>query len=203
MQKVSTSMLSTSITIDPEEVVGVLTADKGGTGFSSYTVGDITYSSSPTVLTKLNAVATGNALISGGIATAPLWGKIGLTTHVAGVLPVANGGTGESTIGAAMIALGALGVTSSDLTLGTSGFIKFANGFMIQWGKYTSATDSYTSVTYDEPFTLGSVAVCSGARPIGSAQENAPGVTSCSATGFSSYNASDTSVDTFWIAVGV
>ena len=86
MQKVSTSMLSTSITIDPEEVVGVLTADKGGTGFSSYTVGDITYSSSPTVLTKLNAVATGNALISGGIATAPLWGKIGLTTHVAGCL---------------------------------------------------------------------------------------------------------------------
>jgi hypothetical protein len=39
-------------------------------------------------------VATGNALISGGVNTAPSYGKIGLTTHVSGTLPVANGGTG-------------------------------------------------------------------------------------------------------------
>ncbi|HMC99403.1 MAG TPA: hypothetical protein VKH37_04590, partial [Ferruginibacter sp.] len=41
--------------------------------------------------------ATGNALISGGTSTAPSWGKIGLTTHVSGVLPIANGGTNSST----------------------------------------------------------------------------------------------------------
>jgi hypothetical protein len=45
----------------------------------------------------LAGVATGNALISGGIGVAPSYGKIGLTTHVSGVLPVANGGTGVTT----------------------------------------------------------------------------------------------------------
>jgi hypothetical protein len=41
--------------------------------------------------------ATGNALLSGGVATAPVYGKVGLTTHVSGTLPVANGGTGVTT----------------------------------------------------------------------------------------------------------
>lgn len=65
----------------------------GGTGQSSYAVGDLLYASSTTALSKLADVATGNALISGGVSTAPSWGKIGLTTHVSGTLPVANGGT--------------------------------------------------------------------------------------------------------------
>jgi hypothetical protein len=66
----------------------------GGTGFSSYTIGDILYADTATTLAKLSDIATGNALISGGIATAPSWGKIGLTTHVSGILPSSNGGTG-------------------------------------------------------------------------------------------------------------
>jgi hypothetical protein len=44
-------------------------------------------------LSKLADVATGNALISGGVGVAPSYGKIGLTTHVSGTLPTANGGT--------------------------------------------------------------------------------------------------------------
>lgn len=71
----------------------VLDVESGGTGLSSYTIGDILYASAATVLSKLADIATGNALISGGVATAPSWGKIGLTTHVSGTLPVANGGT--------------------------------------------------------------------------------------------------------------
>ncbi len=67
--------------------------DYGGTGLSSYAVGDILYASGSTTLAKLADVATGNALISGGVTTAPAWGKIGLTTHVSGTLPTANGGT--------------------------------------------------------------------------------------------------------------
>jgi hypothetical protein len=45
-------------------------------------------------LAKLADVAVGNALISGGVGSAPSYGKIGLATHVSGTLPVANGGTG-------------------------------------------------------------------------------------------------------------
>jgi len=73
-----------------------ITAAKGGTGQTSYAVGDLLYASTTTALSKLADVATGNALISGGVSTAPSWGKIGLTTHVSGTLPTANGGTGLS-----------------------------------------------------------------------------------------------------------
>lgn len=76
-----------------------LSAANGGTGNSSYTTGDILYASGATALSKLADVATGNALISGGVGTAPSWGKIGLTTHVSGTLPVANGGTGITSFG--------------------------------------------------------------------------------------------------------
>lgn len=75
-------------------VTGILPAANGGTGQSSYAVGDITYASGSTTLAKLADVATGNALLSGGVGTAPAYGKVGLTTHVSGTLPVANGGTG-------------------------------------------------------------------------------------------------------------
>lgn len=80
-------------------LAGTLDADNGGTGQSSYTTGDILYASGASALSKLAGVATGNALISGGVATAPSWGKIGLTTHVSGTLAVANGGTGLTAVG--------------------------------------------------------------------------------------------------------
>ena len=74
-----------------------IAVNKGGTGLTSYAIGDIVYASGATTLAKLSDVATGNALISGGVGVAPSWGKIALTTHVSGTLPVANGGTGVTT----------------------------------------------------------------------------------------------------------
>jgi hypothetical protein len=71
-----------------------VSAPLGGTGQTSYAVGDLLYASTTTALAKLADVAVGNALISGGISAAPSWGKIGMATHVSGTLPVANGGTG-------------------------------------------------------------------------------------------------------------
>jgi hypothetical protein len=69
---------------------GQLSAVRGGTGQSSYAVGDILYADTTTSLAKLPDVATGNALISGGVGVAPTYGKIGLTTHISGILPFAN-----------------------------------------------------------------------------------------------------------------
>lgn len=69
-------------------------ATNGGTGQTVFAVGDLLYASTTTALSKLADVATGNALISGGVGVAPSWGKIGLTTHVSGNLPVTNLGSG-------------------------------------------------------------------------------------------------------------
>jgi hypothetical protein len=73
--------------------LSTITAVKGGTGQTSYAIGDLLYANTTTTLAKLADVATGNALISGGVGVAPSWGKVGLTTHVSGTLPTANGGT--------------------------------------------------------------------------------------------------------------
>lgn len=66
-------------------------ASAGGTGFGSYTRGDMLYSPSTGGLAKLNIVAAGSVLLSG---LDPAWGKVGLTTHVSGTLAATNGGTG-------------------------------------------------------------------------------------------------------------
>lgn len=74
-----------------------IAVNKGGTGLTSYAIGDIVYASGATTLAKLADVATGNALISGGVGVAPSWGKIDLTVCVSGTLPVVSGGTGVTT----------------------------------------------------------------------------------------------------------
>jgi len=111
------------------QVIGwkVVPATAGGTGITSYAVGDLLYANTTTTLAKLADVATGNALISGGVSTAPSWGKIGLTTHVSGVLPVANGGTNASTASITAFnnitgysASGATGTTTTNLVFSTS-----------------------------------------------------------------------------------
>jgi hypothetical protein len=78
-------------------LAGTLSAANGGTGVTSYAIGDLLYASGATTLSKLADVATGNVLISGGVGVAPAYGKVGLTTHVSGTLSVANGGTGVTT----------------------------------------------------------------------------------------------------------
>lgn len=59
----------------------VVAAASGGTGLSTYAIGDLIYASGVLALSKLADVATGNALISGGVNTAPSWGKI-TSSHV-------------------------------------------------------------------------------------------------------------------------
>jgi hypothetical protein len=95
------------------EGTGVTLAINGGTGISSYSVGSILYANTTTTLAKLPDVATGNALISGGVNAPPLWGKIGLSTHVSGLLTVPNGGTGATTLTGYVRGNGAAALTAT------------------------------------------------------------------------------------------
>lgn len=102
-------------------------ANHGGTGFSSYAVGDLLYADSTSTLAKLADIAVGNVLLSGGVATAPSWGKVSLTAAVSGILPAANGGTGVAnsntiTLGGNINTAGALTTTGANaLTIATTG----------------------------------------------------------------------------------
>jgi hypothetical protein len=123
----STGLTPATATTGAVTVAGTLVAVNGGTGQSSYAVGDLLYASTTTALSKLADVATGNALISGGVGVAPSWGKIALTTHISGVLPVANGGTNASTASITSFnnitgytAAGATGTTSTNLVFSAS-----------------------------------------------------------------------------------
>ena len=126
-----------------------LSETQGGTGYSSYTTGDILYASSSTTLARLSDVAAGNALISGGVGIAPSWGKIGLTSHVSGTLPVANGGTGAITLTGYLVGNGTgaftavstipnAGLTNSAITIGSTS---------ISLGASSSTLSGLTTVT--------------------------------------------------------
>ena len=105
---------NTAIAIDTSQITsGTLGVARGGTGIASYAVGDIVYASGATTLAALADVATGNVLISGGVTTAPSWGKVALTTHVSGTLGVTNGGTGSSSFTANGVIYGGLTSTGA------------------------------------------------------------------------------------------
>jgi hypothetical protein len=124
-------------------------AAHGGTGLTSYGVGDIIFASGTTTLSTLPDVATGNALISGGVGVAPTYGKIGLTTHVSGTLSIANGGTNGTaapTAGAvaygtgAAYAFSAAGSSNQVLLSGGTGAPTWTNQSSLSVGSATSAT---------------------------------------------------------------
>jgi hypothetical protein len=78
-------------------VEGILPVVYGGTNLAAYVVGDLLYASAVDALSRLADIAVGNVLLSGGVGAAPSYGKVGLTTHVSGILPIANGGTNAAT----------------------------------------------------------------------------------------------------------
>lgn len=55
------------------DVTGILPVANGGSGFGSYTIGDLLYANTTTTLAKLADVALGSVLISGGVGVAPSW----------------------------------------------------------------------------------------------------------------------------------
>lgn len=187
-------------------LTNALAAAQGGTGINVYAVGDIVYASTTTALSKLPDVATGNALISGGVGVAPSYGKVGLTTHVSGTLPLANGGTNATTAAAAFT-----NIVATAATLSTIGSITFANGLIVKWGQYTG-----TAVTPNNPITITFatafptacftfvcspvVASYSGTSDSWLLQQGAPTVSG--ATIYVAASANNEALQANWIAIG-
>lgn len=140
-------------------VTGTVGVATGGTGLTSYAAGDLVYASAATTITKLAKAAVGNVLLSGD---APSWGKVGLTTAVSGVLPVANGGTGAVTASAARTALGLVIGTDVPAVTGTGasgtwGIGITGNAGTVTNGVYTNTTQTISGVkTFTTDIKYGS-----------------------------------------------
>lgn len=122
-------------------ITGVLPAANGGTGQSSYAVGDLLYADTTTSVAKLQDITAGNVLLSGGLNSAPSYGKVGLTTHVTGTLPVANGGTGAATLTGYVKGTGTTAMTAVPTipaTDGGTGQSSYAVGDLLYAGTTTS-----------------------------------------------------------------
>jgi len=137
----TTGLTPSTATTGAVTLAGTLISVNGGTGQASYAIGDLLYADTTTTLAKLPDVATGNALISGGISTAPSWGKIGLTTHVSGVLPIANGGTNSSATPTAYGVSYGTGTAYAFTAAGTAKQVLIANTSAAPtWSTLTSGT---------------------------------------------------------------
>lgn len=113
----STGLTPSTATAGVVTVAGTLVAANGGTGQSSYAIGDLLYASSTTALSRLADVAIGSVLISSGTGVAPAWSASPtLTTSL--TTPLLIGGT---------IASSALTLQSTS-GVGTTDSITFKTG---------------------------------------------------------------------------
>jgi hypothetical protein len=167
-------------------------AVNGGTGQTVYAIGDILAANTTTTLSRVADIAVGNVLISGGVGTLPAYGKVGLTTHVSGILPIANGGTNSTTAlnnnrimvssGGAIVEAAAL--TNGQLLIGSTGAAPVATSLTAGTGisvtngagTITVANTGVTSVALVAPaeFTVsGSPVTTTGTLTITKANETA------------------------------
>jgi len=81
LTSVSGGIVSGNISGNAANVTGIVAATNGGTGLSTYAVGDILYANTTSSLARLADVAVGSVLISGGVGAAPSWGALSTIDH--------------------------------------------------------------------------------------------------------------------------
>jgi hypothetical protein len=80
-------------------LTGIIPVHHGGTGQSSYLVGDLLVADSTSSFSKLAAGPDGYVLLSSGPESLPVWGKLDVGEFADGILPISKGGTGVSSLG--------------------------------------------------------------------------------------------------------
>jgi hypothetical protein len=104
----------------------------GGTGLTSYSQGDLLYYNTGTTLTALAKNTTATRYLSNtGSNNNPAWAQVDLSNGVTGTLPVANGGTGQTSYTNGELLIGNTSgntLTKATLTAGAGVTVTNGNG---------------------------------------------------------------------------
>lgn len=162
----------------------LLGATGGGTGQGVYVIGDILYASTTTALSRLADIATGNALLSGGVGAAPAWGKV-TSAHITGQALTKTDDTNVTATlgGTPTTAL----VNAASITLGWTGQLAITRG-----GTGAATAQAAINAMHPTPSGAGTLAYYNGTNWVALAgnatgtrvlQEDSSGVPSWVAAG--------------------
>jgi endosialidase-like protein len=123
----------------------------GGTAQTAYSTGDILYASASNTLSRLAAGTNGNVLtLASGV---PSWAAVSIGTgSLTGVVAVANGGTGDSTLTAHGVLVGEATSPVDVTAAGTGGQLLIGQG--------SSSDPSFQTMSQDCTITSGGVITC-------------------------------------------
>ena len=113
-----------------------------------YAPGDLIFADSSASLGKIPDTAIGEVLLSGGVGISPAYGKVGLATHVDGVLPTGNGGTGNTTYTDGQLLIGKTDGTLAAATLTEGAGVTITNGD----GTIQISSDADVNVEYQDVY---------------------------------------------------
>lgn len=136
-------------TLDLSTLTGVLSVAKGGTGASTLPANQLLVGNGTDAV---QAVANAEGVLIGSASGAPTFGKVNLASHVSGVLPLANGGTGVANSNPASITIGNVTLNASEasaVTLPVTGTLATLDGVETLTNKTISAVTVAVSDTTD------------------------------------------------------
>jgi hypothetical protein len=111
---------------------GTLEVGIGGLGLSSYTQGDLLYASGSTTIAKLAKDTNATRYLSNtGTTNNPAWAQVNVANGITGTVPVANGGTAQTSYTDGQLLIGNSSgntLTKASLTAGTNITITPGNG---------------------------------------------------------------------------
>ncbi len=113
---------------DATGLTGIIPVPNGGTGISNIPANNLMYGTGTTPVSLLAPSATTGTLLMNTAAGAPTWKTLNTLPATSGILPIANGGTNISTIGAAGTVIYSNGTQIASTAVGTAGQFLTSNG---------------------------------------------------------------------------
>lgn len=130
-------------------IQGILPVAKGGTGVATLPANQLVLGNGTNAVT---AVANADGVLIGSASGAPTFGKVNLASHVTGVVPLANGGTGVANDNPASITIGNVTLNASEasaVTLPLTGTLATLDGAETLTNKTIKAVTVAVSDTTD------------------------------------------------------